>query len=143
MAKLTLDVAQTIIAAARKRARAQNEAPLGLVVVDTGGHVVAMAREDGAGFLRTEVALAKAWGCFALGFSSRSLSERVKDWGSFFTGIAGVAGGKLVPSPGGVFIRDADGNALGAVGISGAPSAVDEALAVHGIEAAGLKPDTA
>jgi uncharacterized protein GlcG (DUF336 family) len=143
MAKLTLDLAQTIIAKARERARELDQVPLGYAVVDAGGHVVALAREDGAGFLRSEIAFAKAWGCFALGFSSRALRDRSKGWDSFFTGIAGVAGGRLVPSPGGVFIRDADGAALGAVGISGAPSDVDEALAVHGIEAVGLKADTA
>jgi uncharacterized protein GlcG (DUF336 family) len=41
--------------------------------------------------------------------------------------------------PGGVLIKDAAGSVLGAVGISGDVSDKDEACAIAGIEAAGLK----
>ena len=44
-----------------------------------------------------------------------------------------------MPVPGGVLIKDAGGHTLGAVGISGDVSDKDEACAVAGIEAAGLK----
>jgi uncharacterized protein GlcG (DUF336 family) len=47
-----------------------------------------------------------------------------------------------VPAPGGVLIRDAAGEIIGAVGISGDASDQDEACAVYGIIAAGLTPDT-
>ena len=50
--------------------------------------------------------------------------------------------GRVVPAPGGVLIRDAAGDIIGAVGISGDTSDKDEICAVAGIEAAGLKPDT-
>ena len=53
----------------------------------------------------------------------------------------GVLGGALVPVPGGVLVRDGEGRLLGAVGISGDTSDNDEAAAVAGIEAAGLRPD--
>ena len=52
-----------------------------------------------------------------------------------------MARGALVPVPGGVLIRDASGALLGAVGISGDTSDNDEACAVAGIAAAGLKAD--
>lgn len=58
---------------------------------------------------------------------------------SWFAGIQGAAGGRLVPVLGGVFIRGADDTVLGAVGVAGE---VDEALAAHGIEAIGLKADS-
>ena len=45
----------------------------------------------------------------------------------------------MVPVPGGVLIRDSGGALLGAVGISGDTSDNDEAAAIAGIEAAGLK----
>jgi uncharacterized protein GlcG (DUF336 family) len=48
----------------------------------------------------------------------------------------------MVPVPGGVIIREAQGKALGAVGISGDASEKDEMAAIAGIEAAGFKADT-
>jgi uncharacterized protein GlcG (DUF336 family) len=52
----------------------------------------------------------------------------------------------VVPAPGGVLIRDGagdiPGDIIGAVGISGDTSDKDEACAVAGIAAAGLRADT-
>ena len=56
--------------------------------------------------------------------------------------VALSSGGKVVSVPGGVFVRDADGQLLGAVGISGDTSLNDEAAALAGIEAAGLTGET-
>jgi uncharacterized protein GlcG (DUF336 family) len=42
---------------------------------------------------------------------------------------------------GGVLIRDAKGDVIGAVGVSGDTSENDEAAAIAGIEKAGLKAD--
>jgi uncharacterized protein GlcG (DUF336 family) len=47
----------------------------------------------------------------------------------------------MVPNPGGVLIRDAGGQIVGAVGISGDTGDNDEIIAVAGITAAGLKAD--
>jgi uncharacterized protein GlcG (DUF336 family) len=52
-----------------------------------------------------------------------------------------LAGGALVPVPGGVLIRGETGEILGAVGITGDTSDNDEVCAVAGIEAVGLTPD--
>ncbi|MFA5027281.1 MAG: heme-binding protein, partial [Candidatus Methylomirabilota bacterium] len=60
----------------------------------------------------------------------------------FFGALSDLSGGKMVPVPGGVLIRSASGEILGAVGISGDASENDETCAVHGIRAAGLTPDT-
>ena len=49
-----------------------------------------------------------------------------------------MSGGKIVPVPGGVLVRDGAGAIVGAVGISGDTSDNDEAAAVAGIEAAGF-----
>ncbi|MCC0049719.1 MAG: heme-binding protein, partial [Rhodobiaceae bacterium] len=51
-----------------------------------------------------------------------------------------LAGGKLVPVPGGVLIRK-DGVIIGAVGITGDSSDNDEACAIAAIEAAGFTAD--
>ena len=59
----------------------------------------------------------------------------------FFTTLASASGGRFVPVIGGVLIRDAAGEVIGAVGISGDASENDEKCAIAGIEAAGLKAD--
>jgi uncharacterized protein GlcG (DUF336 family) len=52
--------------------------------------------------------------------------------------LIGLAEGKVMPVPGGVLIRDADNNLIGAIGISGDVSDQDERCAIAGIEAAGF-----
>ena len=60
---------------------------------------------------------------------------------TFFAAVEAASGGRLVPNPGGVLIRDAANVIVGAVGISGDTGDNDEIIAVAGIEAAGLKAD--
>jgi uncharacterized protein GlcG (DUF336 family) len=76
-----------------------------------------------------------------MGFGSRTLGERAANTPQFFTMLASVSGGRMVTNPGGVLIRDADGDIIGAVGISGDTADNDETCAIAGIEAAGLKAD--
>jgi uncharacterized protein GlcG (DUF336 family) len=116
--------------------------PLTVVVLDAGGHVTAVEREDGSSTKRFEIAHGKAHGAIAFGWGSRRTVSRAEDFAPFVTG-AGGAVGPLVPVPGGVLARSADGELLGAVGLSGDNSDNDEAAALAGIESAGLmaQPD--
>ena len=140
MAGLTLAQANTIIGAALKKGREMNLAPLTVVVLDAGGHPVALQREDRSGIMRVEIATGKAWGGLGMGFGSRELFERSSKQPMFVTALAAISQGRMVPVPGGVIIRGAGGDIVGAVGISGDTSDNDEVCAVTGIEAAGLKP---
>ena len=101
--------------------------------------MVAFKREDRSGILRYDIAYGKAWGALGMGFGSRELGDRAAKNPVFFGVLATVSQGRLIPVPGGVLIKDADGAVLGAVGISGDASDKDEACAIAGIEAAGLK----
>ena len=142
MSRLSLDQASTIVDTGLNKGRATNCAPLTVVVLDAGGHVVACKREDGSGILRFDIAFGKAWGALGMGFGSRTLFDRSGKQPMFFTALAAVSQGRMVPVPGGVLIKDAAGEIIGGVGISGDTSDKDEVCAVAGIEAAGLKPDT-
>ncbi len=142
MPRLTLDQASTIVDVALKRGRETSCAPLSVAVLDSGGHLVAFKREDRSGIMRFDIAFGKAWGALGMGFGSRTLFDRSAKQPIFFTVLSAVAQGRLVPVPGGVLIRDEDGEILGAVGISGDTSDKDEVCAVAGIEAAGLQADT-
>jgi len=141
MQSLTLAQASIIVDVAIKTARDKKFQPLSVAVLDSGGHLVAFKREDKSGILRFDIAFGKAWGALGMGLGSRTLFERAANTPQFFTMLAAASGGRMVTNPGGVLIRDADGDIVGAVGISGDTADNDETCAVAGIEAAGLKAD--
>ncbi len=141
MTQLTLDAASTIVDAALAAGRASDQMPLTVAVLDAGGHLVAFKRENGSGILRPDIAIGKAWGALGMGMSSRLLRDRLADRPAFIGALAAASGGKLIPVPGGVLIRDSDGGVVGAVGISGDASDKDEYCAIAGVRAAGLDPD--
>ena len=141
MSMITLAQASTIVDIALKKAREAKLAPLTVAVLDAGGHLVAFKREDKSGILRFDIAFGKAWGALGMGFGSRTLASRAAKTPQFFTMLAAASSGRIVSNPGGVLIRDASGDVVGACGISGDTSDKDEMCATAGIEAAGLKAD--
>ncbi len=144
MTDLALDQAKTIVREALAEGRRTRCAPLTVAVLDAGGHLKCFAREDGSGILRGDIATAKAWGALGMGFGSRTLHQRAmasEKSRIFFNALSDVSGGRVVPVPGGVLIREAAGDIVGAVGISGDTSEKDEACAISGIEAAKLRAD--
>jgi len=136
---VTLAQASSIVDATLKKARELKQMPQTVVVLDTGGHLVCAKREDGSGIIRFEAAV--GYGALGMGWGSRTMMERAAQNPNFLTSIVAASGGRLVPNPGGVLIRDAANAIIGAVGISGDTGDNDEIIAVAGIEAAGLKPD--
>jgi uncharacterized protein GlcG (DUF336 family) len=141
MPNITLTQANHIAEAALAAGREKSFAPLTVVVLDSGGHVVAVQREDNSGILRFEIAFGKAWGALGFGLGSRALATRAQHAPAFINAVASVAEGRMVPVPGGVLVRDTHGAVIGAVGISGDTSDNDEICAVHGITASGLTAD--
>lgn len=137
----TLAQAEAMASATLDHGRAVGAAPLTVVVLDAGGHLVALKREDGSGILRPQIAYAKAWSALGMGFSSREIGRRAEIQPVFFGSLASVADGRFAPAAGGVLVRDADGALLGAVGVSGDVSDVDEVCALAGVSAAGLRSD--
>ena len=141
MSKLSLQQANTIINAALSKAREMGIKPVAVVVLDDSGNVKAAQREDEASMFRFDVAQGKAWASVAMGVSSRALAKRAKDNPNFFVTLAATAQGKFLPQTGGVLIKNAGGEILGAAGASGGSGEEDEAACVFGIEQAGLVPD--
>ena len=137
---LNLDTARTIISAALAKASDAGFKPLTVAVLDAGGSLVALERQDGSSRMRPDIAIGKANGAIALGMGSRAIFKRAEEQPYFIQSMNALAGGKLVPVPGGVLIRQ-DGAIVGAVGITGDTSDNDEIAAKAGIEAAGLTPD--
>jgi len=142
MDRLTLQTASFIADKSLEKGRELGFAPLTVAVLDAGGQIKLLKREDGASLLRPEIATGKAWGVLGMGFGGRELARRAAKMQMFFGALSDLSGGKMVPVPGGVLIRSASGELLGSVGISGDASENDEVCAVYGIKAAGLVPDT-
>ena len=138
MTDLSLETAQTIVAAALRSAREKTMKPLAVVVYDSRGALKALACEDGTSLKRAEIAMAKAYGALALGVGSRALHKMANARRYFVAAATHPVGGMRVAVPGGILIKDAQGAVLGAVGISGDTSDNDEIAGAAGIEAVGL-----
>ncbi|PTW63320.1 uncharacterized protein GlcG (DUF336 family) [Breoghania corrubedonensis] len=142
MTDLSLATAQTIINAAMEKAADLKIKPITVAVLDAGGHLTALVRQDGSSIMRPQIAYGKAYGALAVGTGTRWLNANAESRPHFIQALNGASGGSIIPVPGGVMIRDGQGKALGAVGITGDTSDNDEACAVAGIHAAGLVADT-
>ena len=106
LVSLSLHDATTIVDAALAVGRDAHTLPLTVVVLDTGGHPIALKREDGSGILRVDISMGKAWGALGMGMSSRTIRDRLRDRAAFQGALAAASGGRFVPVPGGVLITD-------------------------------------
>ncbi|MEK1843181.1 MAG: heme-binding protein, partial [Pseudomonas sp.] len=106
MSALTLNVAVNLANQAISAGRAISAAPLTVAVLDAGGHLITLQREDGASLLRPQIAIGKAWGAIALGKGSRLLAQDAQQRPAFFAALNSLGQGSVVPVPGGVLIRD-------------------------------------
>lgn len=114
---------------------AARDVPIAAIVLDAGGHTVAFARQDGATLFRHDIARAKALGAIGMGMDSAEIAERAARNPAFFTSVAVATGGALALSAGGVLIRGADGQIVGAIGVSGDTPDIDAACARAGVAA--------
>ncbi len=141
MAALTLTQADTICTVTLTECAKHGFAPMCVVVLDAGGHALALKRDEHAAISRPEIATAKAAGCLGLGFGGRELERRAAALPGLFAALAAGFPRGMVALPGGALIRDASGAVIGAAGISGDTSDNDEVCVLAGIEAAGLTAD--
>ena len=135
---ITLDQAKTVVRVAREKGRELGLKPLSVAVLDAGGHLIAFEREDGASPGRFEIARGKAYGAVMLGMPGSAQMARAEDQAYFMAAVNGAFGGKVIPVPGGVLVKDASGAVIGAVGVTGDTSDNDAKAAMAGISAAGL-----
>ena len=81
--ELSLDEAKIIIAKAFAKAAELQLKPLAVTVLDAGGHLKAVERQDGASFHRPEIGMGKAYGALTLGLGSRSIFNRAEQQAYF------------------------------------------------------------
>lgn len=138
MNRITLEVATTIVGAAFAKGQALGLKPLCVAVVDAGGHLLALHRDDRASILRPQIAIGKACGALGLGVSSRGIADMAADRPTFVAALSSLSPGGIVPAAGGILIVDEEGRTIGAVGVTGDTSDNDELCALDGVAAAGL-----
>lgn len=141
MGTITLSQAEKIIDAIIARARELNCRPISVVVVEPGAIPKAFKKEDGSAMMRFEMAMGKAYASLALGRSSSLVRVRTEQKPLFMDFLFKASADRIFAEGGGRLIRAADGELLGAVGVTGDKEEQDEALAAHGIRVAGLKTD--
>jgi len=141
MVGISLNDARTIIIATAKKGQEMGMKPLSTVVLDAGGHVIAFERQDGAAPGRFAIAQGKAYGTVMLGMPGSAQMARAEQQAYFMAAVNGVYGGKVIPVPGGVLVRDSNGAVVGSVGVTGDTSDNDRIAALTGINAAGFVGD--
>ena len=129
---LTIDDARTMAAAAEAEAKANGWA-VTIAIVDDGGHLLWLQRLDGAAPISAQIGPAKARTA-ALGRRESKVYEDVINQGrTSFLSAPGIQG----MLEGGVPVM-AEGQCVGAVGVSGVKSSEDAQIARAGIAALGL-----
>lgn len=130
--RVTLDAAQTVIAASQQKAQ-EIRVPMNIAVVDEGNNLVAFARMDGAWLGSIDIAQGKAYTARAFDMSTEALAPLSQPGQPLF-GIHASNQGRLIVFPGGVPLK-ADGTVVGAIGISGGAVDQDQQVAEAGAAA--------
>jgi len=142
LAELTLQQANRLIEEAINMAREKEMPPIAVAVLDSGAHLKAFQREDGVSFLRIQISQAKAWGALGMATNSDAIAERYNQddqQRGFINALNAMTGGQLIPLPGGVLVRNLEGEVVAAVGAAGGVSNDDEECVIAGIEAIGFR----
>src|ERR1700758_2470583 len=142
MRGLSLDQANTIIAATFAEAKKARCRPMSAIVLDAGGRVKAFQKEDNASMLRFEVCYGKAYASLALGRPSKLVLAKANEKPLFMHSIENLADYPLFLEGGGQLIRDKDGEVVGAIGVTGDANEMDDICASAGIHSAGLRADS-
>ncbi|HSP37495.1 MAG TPA: heme-binding protein [Frankiaceae bacterium] len=133
---LTLDDAQTLLAAARSASQ-EVGIPMSVAVMDPAGHLLAFERMDGAPWVSAEVAQGKAWTAAAYGMPSAGQKDKMAGMPTFATAITTMTHGRFTPQTGAVPVYR-DGSLLGAIGASGGTGDQDEQVCMTAVETTGF-----
>lgn len=136
---LTLDDATALCAAARDAAT-ELGVPMSFAVMDPAGHLVSLARMDGAPWISADVAQGKAWTSAAYGMPSAGQKAKMEPMPNFAGSLTAMTHGRFTPQTGAVPVFRG-GELLGALGASGGTGDQDEAVCEQAVAAAGFATD--
>lgn len=126
---ITYNEASKALNASIEKAKELN-IPVSIAVVDNGGHLVSFARLDSV-YGVIDFAVKKAKTAVMFGVHSEIMGTIIADANIHGYGMLNSNGG-LLTIPGGVVIKDKNGNIIGAVGSSGGTVEQDKEIAEAG-----------
>lgn len=131
-AEITLDEAYAVIVAAKAKAE-ELDAKMDIAVVDAGTNLKAFARMDGAWLGSIDIAIKKAKTARFFNMNTGEIGKLSQPGGPLY-GIEHSNGG-LITFPGGVVLKNAAGEIVGAIGVSGDTVEKDHEVAAAGAAA--------
>ncbi len=126
---ITLEQAEKIVAAAKTKAKEMNTL-MNIAVVDRGAHLVAFARMDGAWLGSLDIAIKKAKTAKLFDINTGDIGALSQPGASLYN--IELSNGGLITFPGGVPVKNAAGEIIGAIGVSGSSVENDHAVAEAG-----------
>jgi uncharacterized protein GlcG (DUF336 family) len=132
MSDIDLDQAQTVVAAALKKAE-EISTLMNVTVIDAGGNLKAFARMDGAWLGSIDISAKKARTSRFFDMESGAIGDLSQPGGPLYN--IEVSNGGLITFPGGVPLKNTSGEIIGAIGVSGSTVENDHTVAVAGASA--------
>lgn len=129
---ITLSIAEKLIAAAKGKA-VSLDTKMNIAVVDAGANLVAFVRMDGAWLGSLDIAIKKAKTARFFDMNTGAIGELSQPGGSLYN-IEHSNNG-LITFPGGIPLKNAVGEVIGAIGVSGSTVENDHAVAEAGVSA--------
>lgn len=129
---ISLATAHVALKAAMAKAQ-EIDTKMDIAVVDAGGNLKAFARMDGAWIGSIDISIKKAKTARFFDMNTGAIGELSQPGGPLYN-IEHSNGG-LITFPGGVPLKDGEGNVIGAIGVSGSSVENDHTVAMAGAEA--------
>jgi len=129
---ITLEQAEKMIAAAKQKS-VEIDTKMNIAVVDAGANLVAFARMDGAWLGSLDISIKKAKTSRFFDMNTGVIGELSQPGGSLYN-IEHSNGG-LITFPGGMPVKNAEGQVIGAIGVSGSSVENDHIVAEAGVAA--------
>lgn len=127
---ITLEQAEKIIVIAKQKALELNT-KMNITVVDSGANIVAFARMDGAWLGSADISIKKAKTARFFDMNTGIIGTLSQPGGSLYN-IEHSNNG-LITFPGGVPIKNENGDIIGAIGVSGSSVENDHIVAEAGV----------
>jgi uncharacterized protein GlcG (DUF336 family) len=134
MADLDLSQAQQVLDAAMKKA-VEIDTLMNVAVVDVGGNLKAFGRMDGAWLGSIDISIKKARTARWFDMNTGDIGGLSQPGGPLYN--IEVSNGGLITFPGGIPLRDGNGEVVGGIGVSGSSVDNDHAVAEAGAKALG------
>ena len=130
MNDITLEQAQKIVEAARQKA-VEKKYKMNIAVVDAGANLKAFARMDGAWLGSIDIAVKKAKTARFFDMPTGEIGKLSQPGKSLYQ--IEVSNGGLISFPGGIPLKNEDGEIIGAIGVSGGAVEEDHETAEAGV----------